>query len=167
MVVALFSTQSAASTEASIARACTQARASASWWSRGVNTHLMSWDIEDREDCLRLLQANPNVFPHIFFFKILFIYSRETQRERERERHGQREKQVPCKETNVGLDSRSLDHTTGQRQMLNHWVTQVSHSIPVLNSAATLLGFQSPLCHILTKDLKQVTQSHNCEAEQS
>ena len=35
-----------------------------------------------------------------FFFKILFIYSWETQNEREK----QREKQAPCKEPDVGLD---------------------------------------------------------------
>ena len=36
------------------------------------------------------------------FFKILFIYSGETQRERERQRQRQREKQAPCREPNVG-----------------------------------------------------------------
>ena len=35
-----------------------------------------------------------------FFFKILFIYSWET----ERQRHRQREKQAPCRDPNVGLD---------------------------------------------------------------
>lgn len=27
--------------------------------------HLMSWDMADSEDCLRLLQVNPNVLPHL------------------------------------------------------------------------------------------------------
>ena len=38
-----------------------------------------------------------------FFFKILFM--RDT--ERDRQRHGQREKQAPCREPNVGLNPRS------------------------------------------------------------
>ena len=36
------------------------------------------------------------------FFKILFIYSQEIQRERQR--HRQREKQAPSGEPDVGLD---------------------------------------------------------------
>ena len=36
---------------------------------------------------------------HHFFFKILFIH------ERQRQRHRQREKQAPCGEPDVGLDS--------------------------------------------------------------
>ena len=39
------------------------------------------------------------------FFKILFIYSWETQRERQR--HRQREKQAACREPDVGLDPRT------------------------------------------------------------
>ena len=41
-----------------------------------------------------------------FFFKMLFIHSRETQRERQtdRQRQRQREKQTPCMEHNAGLD---------------------------------------------------------------
>ena len=42
----------------------------------------------------------------VFFFKILFIYLRETQRERQR--HRQREKQAPFREPDVGLDPRTL-----------------------------------------------------------
>ena len=61
-----------------------------------------------------------------FFFKILFIYSWETQRERGR--HRQREEQVPRREPDVGLDPRTSG--SGQalswRQTLNHWATQVS-----------------------------------------
>ena len=38
----------------------------------------------------------------LFFLKILFIYSWETQRERQR--HRQREKQAPCREPDAGLD---------------------------------------------------------------
>ena len=41
------------------------------------------------------------------FLKILFIYSRETQREKQR--HRQREKQSPCGEPDAELDSRTLE----------------------------------------------------------
>ena len=41
----------------------------------------------------------------LFCFKILSIYSSETQRERQR--HRQREKQAPCGEPDLGLDPRT------------------------------------------------------------
>ena len=41
-----------------------------------------------------------------FFFSIIFPYSGETQKERQR--HRQREKQAPCWEPYVGLNSRTL-----------------------------------------------------------
>ena len=44
-------------------------------------------------------------------------------RDRERQRHKQREKQAPCRETDVGLDPR--DYTLSRRQMLNYRATQV------------------------------------------
>ena len=44
---------------------------------------------------------------------------RERERERERQTHRQREKQAPCREPDVGLDSRFRDHVLSQRQMLN------------------------------------------------
>ena len=37
--------------------------------------------------------------------------------EKERQRHRQREKQTPCRETDVGLDPGPRDHTLSQRQM--------------------------------------------------
>ena len=40
------------------------------------------------------------------FFKILFLYSRESQREKQR--HRQREKQDPCGEPDGALDPRTL-----------------------------------------------------------
>ena len=43
----------------------------------------------------------------LFFFKVVFIYSREMQREREAETR-QREKQAPCGEPDVGLDPGTL-----------------------------------------------------------
>ena len=48
----------------------------------------------------------PRVLLFFFFFKILFVYSCETQREKQRPR--QREKQAPRREPNVGLDPRTL-----------------------------------------------------------
>ena len=41
-----------------------------------------------------------------FFFKILFIYSWETQRQAQR--HRQKEKQAPLGERNTGLNPRTL-----------------------------------------------------------
>ena len=43
--------------------------------------------------------------PSFKFFKILFIDERDTHTERQR--HMQREKQTPCGEPDVGLDSRN------------------------------------------------------------
>ena len=58
-----------------------------------------------------------------FFFKIFkkdFIYLLVRDTHRERQRHGQREKQAPCREPDVGLDPMTQDHALGQRQTLNH-----------------------------------------------
>ena len=63
-----------------------------------------------------------------FFFKILFIFSWETQRERQR--HRQREKQAPCKEPDAGLNPRLQDHALSWRQMRNRWATQLSLQLP-------------------------------------
>ena len=54
---------------------------------------------------------------------------------RERQRHRLREKQVPCREPDMGLDPGSQDHTLGQRQMLNHWATQASQTCEAPNCA--------------------------------
>ena len=56
----------------------------------------------------------------LFFLKILFIYSQETQRETERQRHRQREKQAPCREPDVGLDPRSPGSHPRLKAALNH-----------------------------------------------
>ena len=56
------------------------------------------------------------------FFKDLFIYSWEIQRERQR--HRQREKQAPCREPDAGLNLRTPLSQPKWRQMLNHWATQ-------------------------------------------
>ena len=70
------------------------------------------------------------------FFKILFIYSWETQREGQR--HRQREKQALCKEPNAGLDPGPWDQALSRRQMLNDWATpQVIWYTGNLTSAAT------------------------------
>ena len=62
----------------------------------------------------------------VFFFKILFIYSWETDRERERQRHRQREKQAPCREPDVGLDPRSPGSHL-EKVVLNRWATWAAH----------------------------------------
>ena len=42
-----------------------------------------------------------------FFFKdFIYLFMRDRERERERERKGQREKQAPCREPDVGLNPR-------------------------------------------------------------
>ena len=56
------------------------------------------------------------------FFKILFIYSWQAQRERQR--HRQREKQVPCRKPDARLDPGLQDHILGRRQVINRWATQ-------------------------------------------
>ena len=66
-------------------------------------------------------------FLFVPFFKILFIYSWETQRERQR--HKQREKQAPCGEPVWDSIPGPQGHALSQRQMLNHWATQVSQEI--------------------------------------
>ena len=55
------------------------------------------------------------------FFKILFVYSRETQRERQT--HRQRGKQAPCRDPDVGLNPRtqvSRPEPKADAQLLNH-----------------------------------------------
>ena len=58
----------------------------------------------------------------VFFFKkILFIYSWDT--ERERRRYRQREKQAPCRQPDVGLDSKtpgSCPEPKADAQQLRH-----------------------------------------------
>ena len=75
---------------------------------------VLTWNPEN-------LEMEPsNLF---LFFKILFIYSGETQRKRQR--HRQREKQAPCKEPDVELDPEPQNHDLSQRQALDHGATQV------------------------------------------
>ena len=83
---------------------------------------------------LETLSPSPSAPPaHVLppslslFFKdfILFIHERHTQRERERERqrHRQRKKQAPCREPNVGLDSRTPGSLPGPKagaKLLSH-----------------------------------------------
>ena len=54
----------------------------------------------------------------VFFFKILFIYLliRDTEKEREAQK---REKQAPCRDPDVGLDSRSAGSGPGLKAVLN------------------------------------------------
>ena len=57
-----------------------------------------------------------------FFFKILFIYSWET----EVQRHRQRENQASCRKPDVGLDSGSPGSHPGPEAALNHWATRAA-----------------------------------------
>ena len=58
-------------------------------------------------------------FFFFFFFKILSIHERQRERERERETE-QREKQAPCRESDVGLDPGTPRSCPGQKVVLNH-----------------------------------------------
>ena len=62
-----------------------------------------------------LMYANNNPFLFLRFY--LFIH--EIHREREKERGGQREKQAPCREPNLGLDPRSPGSGPGLKVALN------------------------------------------------
>ena len=59
-------------------------------------------------------------------FKKDFIYLFMRNTERERQRHRQREKWAPCREPNMGLDSRTPGSHPGQKVALNHWATQAA-----------------------------------------
>ena len=59
------------------------------------------------------------LFSISFFFKD-FIYLFMRHREREAEKHRQREKQAPCRDPDVGLDSRSPGSHPGLKGPLNH-----------------------------------------------
>ena len=72
-----------------------------------------------------------------FFFKILFIYSWQTQRNRQR--HRQREKQAPCGEPVVGLDPRIPGSWPEPRQTLNHWTTQVPQWLHFLSCLESVM----------------------------
>ena len=54
-----------------------------------------------------------------FLFKILFIYSQETQKERMAQKHRQREKQALYREPDVGLDPGSPESGPGLKAALN------------------------------------------------
>ena len=45
---------------------------------------------------------------------------RDRERERDRKRHRQREEQAPCREPDVGLDSRSPGPHSGPKVALNY-----------------------------------------------
>ena len=67
-----------------------------------------------------------------FFFKILFIYSRDTEREAETWAEG--EAKGPMWES----IPESQDHALRRRQMLNHWTTQASQVIGFIKQIITL-----------------------------
>ena len=60
---------------------------------------------------------------YLFIWKILFIYSWETQRQRQR--HRQREEQAPHGEPDAELDSRTPGSQPEPKATLNHWTIQV------------------------------------------
>ena len=58
------------------------------------------------------------------FLKTLFIYSWQTHTERQK--HRQREKQAPCRESDLGLNPRSSGSHPGLKAALNCWATQAA-----------------------------------------
>ena len=53
----------------------------------------------------------------VFFKDFIYLFMRDP----ERQRHRQKERQAPCREPDVGLDSRTLgSQMLSVRQMLNH-----------------------------------------------
>ena len=76
-------------------------------------------------------------FLNLFFVKILFIYSWDTHTERQRDR--QREKQAPSLMWDLipGLQDHNQDP---QRQMLNHWVTQVPGALIFKSNLKQMYG---------------------------
>ena len=81
-----------------------------------------------------------------FFFKILFIYSREPGEEGESRDIGRGEKQAPCRKPKVGLDPRilgSCPEPKADTQLLRHPGIPVQSSLNVtsllLNCSWTLL----------------------------
>ena len=58
-----------------------------------------------------------------YFLKILFIYSWETQRKRQRHNRGR--SRLPVESLIHNSIPGPQDHELSQRQMLNHWATQV------------------------------------------
>ena len=56
------------------------------------------------------------IFFNISFKDFIYLFMRD--RERWGQRHRQREKQVPCREPNVGLNPEPWDHALSQRQTL-------------------------------------------------
>ena len=57
----------------------------------------------------------------IYFKDFIYFFMRDT--EKRRQRHRQREKQAPCRETDVGLDPASPGSGPGPKVALNHWPT--------------------------------------------
>ena len=65
-----------------------------------MRTHEEAWAPVD------FVPRRGDIYLYIFIsFKILFIYSQETQREGQR--HRQKEKQAPCGKPDAGLDPRT------------------------------------------------------------
>ena len=68
----------------------------------------------------------------------IYLFTRDTQRERKKQRHRQREKQVPCREPNAGLDPVTL----GSGPELKADVQLLSHpGIPILHNSYGLFRF--------------------------
>ena len=74
-------------------------------------------------------------------FKKIFLFIHERHRESERQRHRQREKQAPCRQPDVGLDSRSPGSHPGPKVVLNHWALGAALNCYILYKMISCPGF--------------------------
>ena len=96
----------------------------------------------------RHLTTEPLRDPHcfIFFLKILFIYSWETQRERGRGRDtGRGRSRLHARSLTWDSIPRSWDHALSQRQTLNSWAAQASWWWPFIEF---LLHVRPLMCYM-------------------
>ena len=84
-------------------------------YTHGIVLYIVLWDLHFSHDTV-ILRLIWTVF-FSFFLKILFIHERHT--DRKRQRHRQKEKQAPCREPNMGLDSGSPGSDLGPKAALN------------------------------------------------
>ena len=66
-----------------------------------------------------------SLFSFLRFY--LFIHERHTQRERQN--HRQRQKQAPCRESNMGLNPRFPGSCPGLKAALNCWATRAAQCV--------------------------------------
>ena len=91
----------------------------------------------------------------LLFKKILFIYSWETHRERQR--HRQREKQAPCRESDEGLDPRTLGSPEPKAD-----TQPLSHPGALLPLLFALYHLEKPWDDLSVSQIRNVSLSDIC-----